>query len=525
MDNPGQLWAAVVWNEGSVDVSVDANEKKNDIYSKTINFNDVSFTLQMNQTQLYQNSNGELISSGFISLQNSIQQAIINEKLSQLGLNKTVSLQTSTQLYPQRYMPLGDRIYDILWAIMFPMIFSYVLQCLTSSIVTEKKEKLKEGMKMMGLKESVYWLSWLSIQLLVNLFLTIVFVVCSYIFGLFHYTPYFITFTSFYLYSSSIVGMAFFVSVFFGNPKTASSVGFLFFFSQVLLSGVIQYFLFPKEELWSICLIYVASVILPPLPLAHLAIYMAEAEYSHQGILNISYHFKFYSNLYFIALSLFAASPTFYPVYMALGFLFVNIIVYCFMAWYVSNILPGEYGTGKKPWFLFTPSYWSPKVITVSSDEESLLEFTDEDENESEIRLQKLTKVYPKSIFTCDKEDVTAVDNFSLSIKQGEVFALLGHNGAGKSTTIAMLTGLFPPTSGDAKIQGYSILQNMDEIRKTIGVCPQHDILFPLLTANEHLELFAALKGVSSSEISSSVEEILDKVGLDASEVCIYYLE
>ena len=114
MDNPGQLWAAVVWNEGSVDVSVDANEKKNDIYSKTINFNDVSFTLQMNQTQLYQNSNGELISSGFISLQNSIQQAIINEKLSQLGLNKTVSLQTSTQLYPQRYMPLGDRIYDIL---------------------------------------------------------------------------------------------------------------------------------------------------------------------------------------------------------------------------------------------------------------------------------------------------------------------------------------------------------------------------------------------------------------------------
>ena len=117
-------------------------------------------------------------------MQNSIQQAIINEKLSQLGLNKTVSLQTSTQLYPQRYMPLGDRIYDILWAIMFPMIFSYVLQCLTSSIVTEKKEKLKEGMKMMGLKESVYWLSWLSIQLLVNLFLTILFVVCSYIFGL-----------------------------------------------------------------------------------------------------------------------------------------------------------------------------------------------------------------------------------------------------------------------------------------------------------------------------------------------------
>ena len=77
---------------------------------------------------------------------------------------------------------------------------------------------------------------------------------------------------------------------------------------------------------------------------------------------------------------------------------------------------------------------------------------------------------------------------------EGQITALLGHNGAGKTTTMSVLTGLYTPTLGDAVINGYSILTDMDEIRKSLGLCPQHNVLFDRLTVKEHLMLFGMLK-------------------------------
>lgn len=82
-----------------------------------------------------------------------------------------------------------------------------------------------------------------------------------------------------------------------------------------------------------------------------------------------------------------------------------------------------------------------------------------------------------------------------MTMYNGQIFALLGHNGAGKTTTISMLTGLFEPTKGKASVFGIDIFNEMDEMRKILGVCPQHDVLFEFLTPKEHLELFAAFKG------------------------------
>lgn len=86
---------------------------------------------------------------------------------------------------------------------------------------------------------------------------------------------------------------------------------------------------------------------------------------------------------------------------------------------------------------------------------------------------------------------------------KGQIFALLGHNGAGKTTTLSMLTGLLKPTSGKAEVFGINMFEDMSEIRKILGVCPQHDVLFRNLTPEEHLTIYAAFKGSSSDQIKN----------------------
>ena len=76
-----------------------------------------------------------------------------------------------------------------------------------------------------------------------------------------------------------------------------------------------------------------------------------------------------------------------------------------------------------------------------------------------------------------------------------DVFLFLGHNGAGKSTTIAMLTGLTSVSSGDCTIYGHRLSTGLNSIRQFTGICPQHNIIFPALTVREHLMYFGAIKG------------------------------
>jgi ATP-binding cassette subfamily A (ABC1) protein 3 len=98
---------------------------------------------------------------------------------------------------------------------------------------------------------------------------------------------------------------------------------------------------------------------------------------------------------------------------------------------------------------------------------------------------------------------------------EGQITALLGHNGAGKTTTMSVLTGLYTPTSGDAVINGYSILTDMDEIRKNLGLCPQHNVLFERLTVKEHLILFGMLKGGKYKKLKEEIQEYLSDLHLE----------
>ena len=130
-----------------------------------------------------------------------------------------------------------------------------------------------------------------------------------------------------------------------------------------------------------------------------------------------------------------------------------------------------------------------------------------QDSNNESIKLMKLRKIYDGG--------KVAVHNLSLNMYQGQIFALLGHNGAGKTSTISLLTGLFPSTAGAATIFGLDVASQISEIRKIMGVCPQHDILFDDLTVKEHLELFAIFKGMKKSDVNNEVEKIIKDIDLD----------
>jgi ABC-2 type transport system ATP-binding protein len=107
-----------------------------------------------------------------------------------------------------------------------------------------------------------------------------------------------------------------------------------------------------------------------------------------------------------------------------------------------------------------------------------------------------------------------AVNNVSLSIKEGEIFGLLGPNGAGKTTFISMLCTLLKPTSGTAKVNGFDIVKQQSEVRKSIGIVFQEPSLDNRLTGRENLEIHAGLYGVPKDERKKRIGEVLELVGL-----------
>jgi ABC-2 type transport system ATP-binding protein len=112
--------------------------------------------------------------------------------------------------------------------------------------------------------------------------------------------------------------------------------------------------------------------------------------------------------------------------------------------------------------------------------------------------------------------DKLAVDGLSLEIGEGELFGLLGPNGAGKSVTIKTLCGIYEPTSGSAKVNGFNIKTEMGEIRHIIGVCPQEPAYYPYLSGRENIRLFGSLHGVPAKVLDERSEALIEAVGLGA---------
>ena len=124
-----------------------------------------------------------------------------------------------------------------------------------------------------------------------------------------------------------------------------------------------------------------------------------------------------------------------------------------------------------------------------------------------EIRTIELVKRY---------KNLTAVDKLSLEIRQGELFSLLGVNGAGKTTVIKMLSCLTKSTSGDAVVGGYSITKEPEQVKRLIGVSPQETAVAPNLSVKENLELICGIHGFSKEKTKEKIQELSKQFSLDS---------
>ena len=123
------------------------------------------------------------------------------------------------------------------------------------------------------------------------------------------------------------------------------------------------------------------------------------------------------------------------------------------------------------------------------------------------IKIMELVKRY---------KNLTAVDRLHLGIQQGELFSLLGMNGAGKTTAIKMLSCLTKPTEGDAMVGGYSITKEPEQVKRLIGVSPQETAVAPNLSVKENLELICGIHGFSREKTIAKINELSRQFDLDS---------
>jgi len=135
----------------------------------------------------------------------------------------------------------------------------------------------------------------------------------------------------------------------------------------------------------------------------------------------------------------------------------------------------------------------------------------DNKEGDYVILVRNLSKLYPSSYGSPPK---FALEDITLGIKKNTCFGILGHNGAGKTTLLNLLSGLFPPTAGTAKLCGFDLRNDLDKIHTIIGICPQFDILWETLTAEEHLLFFGRLRNLEKERLQMEVDSLLKRVNL-----------
>ncbi|XP_055533387.1 phospholipid-transporting ATPase ABCA3-like [Wyeomyia smithii] len=429
----------------------------------------------------------------FAQIQSAVSRAIVLEHSASMQL-PIVELRRYP--HPPFYSdPLLLGLENLL-PIIIIVAFFYTCINTVKYITVEKELQLKESMKIMGLSSWLHWTAWYvrtKFQLLISISLVTVFI-CVSMTGNTHlavltFAEWSVVWVYLFVYSIAIIMFCFMMSTFFSKANTASGIAGLMWFVFVMPYNIafLSYDEISLGAKMVLCLFHNSAM-------SFGLMLMMRHEGTTTGVQ--------WSNLF---------SPVTVDDDLSVGLtmvmLLVDSVIYLLIALYVEKVFPGKYGVAQPWYFPFTKRFWNNKADTILTTENR----PDEDSANREpepvglhagIQIRGLRKEYDKAKI--------AVRGLHLNMYENQITVLLGHNGAGKTTTMSMLTGVFSPTSGTALIDGCDIRRNIDGARRSLGLCPQHNVLFNELTVAEHIKFFARLKGVHPKEIPNEIQHYVN---------------
>uniref|UniRef100_A0A8C3QEA5 ATP-binding cassette sub-family A member 2 n=1 Tax=Geospiza parvula TaxID=87175 RepID=A0A8C3QEA5_GEOPR len=461
---------------------------------------------------------------GFVWIQDMMERALINTFVG----HDVVEPGNYVQMFPYPCYTRDDFLFVIEHMMPLCMVISWVysVAMMIQHIVTEKEHRLKEVMKMMGLNNAVHWVAWFItgfVQLSISV--TALTAILKYGKVLMH-SDVLIIWLFLAIYAVATIMFCFLVSVLYSKAKLASACGGIIYF----LSYVPYMYVAIREEVahdkitaFEKCIASLMSTTAFGLGSKYFALYEVAG-------VGIQWH-------------TFSQSPVEgddFNLLLSMMMLVVDAMVYGVLTWYIEAVHPGMFGLPRPWYFPFQKSYWlgngrvetwewtwpwsrNTRLSIMEEDQACAMESRRLEETrgiEEEpthlplvVCIDKLTKVYKT-----DKK--LALNKLSLNLYENQVVSFLGHNGAGKTTTMSILTGLFPPTSGSATIYGHDIRTEMDKIRKNLGMCPQHNVLFDRLTVEEHLWFYSQLKSMAEEEIRKEMDKMIEDLELSNKRHC-----
>ena len=191
--------------------------------------------------------------------------------------------------------------------------------------------------------------------------------------------------------------------------------------------------------------------------------------------------------------------PSEFSALKAIYMLIIDSLIYGTLFVYFDEIFPGKHGIGLQLTYFLDKKYWKPSRSRVMS------------QNSESARGVELRDV--KKYYHSRGRVARAINGITTKFRENEISTLLGYNGAGKTTTLKMLAAMHSPSHGEIVINGLDLADNAFTIRKTLGYCPQYNILIDDLTVMEHLHLFTSLKGLHGNGRDREVEMSIKKLG------------
>ncbi|XP_024530471.1 ABC transporter A family member 8 isoform X2 [Selaginella moellendorffii] len=400
-------------------------------------------------------------------------------------------------------------------SLLGPLFYMWVVQLLLPVMLTylvyEKERNLRMMMKMHGLGDGPYWLITYAYFLALSTLYIICFILFGSLVGLqfFRLNDYSLQFTFYMVYMNLQIALSFFGATLFSRVSTATVCGYLYVFAFGLLGA----FLFQNyvEDVHTSRVFIFLLELLPGFSL-----YRGLYEFAQYALVGGKQgtHGMRWKNIH-------DRENAFKQVVTIMA---VELPIFTILALYLDQVVSSGSGLKRHPLFFLKRYFPRPQeniISRVSEEGEQKPDIAREVQTVQSLRdgntslysvvCDDLKKVYIGKDGGLSKY---AVRGLSLAIERGECFGMLGPNGAGKTSSINMMIGFLTPSSGKVYIDGRDISKDMDKLYAVMGVCPQHDLIWELLTGREHLLFYGRLKSLKGSALENAVQASLKSVGL-----------